>query len=95
MAVETTYTQARAQLAKLCNEVVDSRETVIIHRRSAEDVALIAADELTSLIETAHMLRSPKNAERLLKALTRARAGREKPRTVEKLRRDMGLEKAE
>ncbi|MDN5938396.1 MAG: type II toxin-antitoxin system prevent-host-death family antitoxin [Salinisphaera sp.] len=95
MAVETTYTQARAQLAKLCNEVVDSRETVIIHRRSAEDVALIAADELTSLIETAHMLRSPKNAERLLKALTRARAGREEPRTVEKLRRDMGLEKAE
>jgi antitoxin YefM len=36
-------------------------------------VALVAADELAGLLETAHLLRSPANAERLLTALTRAR----------------------
>jgi antitoxin YefM len=64
-----TYTQARANLKALLDEVSDSREPVIIRRRGGEDVALIAVDELRSLIETAHLLRSPKNAERLLKAL--------------------------
>lgn len=33
---------------------------------------MIAADELESLVETAHLLRSSENAERLLRALSRA-----------------------
>ena len=41
--------------------------------RGGDDLAVIAADELESLLETAHLLRSPKNAERLLTALFRAR----------------------
>ena len=68
MATETTYTQARANLKALLDEAVDSREPVIIHRREGGDVALIAVAELRGLIETAHLLRSPKNAERLLRA---------------------------
>lgn len=75
MSIETTYTQARGSLARLLDRVTQDRETVIIRRRKAEPVALIAADELESLSETAHLLRSPKNAERLLGALARARAG--------------------
>lgn len=73
MALETTYTKARASLAALCDTVCENQEVVIIHRRDAGDVALIAADELSSLMETAHLLRSPRNAERLLTALARAR----------------------
>lgn len=92
MAVKTTYTQARANLAKFCNEAVQNREIVIIRRRAAEDVALIAADELAGLMETAHLLRSPKNAERVLTALARARAGTVAPQSVEELRREIGLE---
>ena len=72
MALQTTYTQARTQLATLLDEVVNNREIVIIQRRGSEDVAMIAADELSSLLETAHLLRSPKNAERLLAALARS-----------------------
>lgn len=45
---------------------------MIIKRRDGEDVALIAADELSSLIETAYLLRSRANAQRLLDALGRA-----------------------
>jgi len=92
MAIETTYTQARANLKALLDETADSREPVIIHRRGGEDVALIAVDELRSLIETAHLLRSPKNAERLLKALSRAQQGKGRPQSLAKLRRDLGLD---
>ena len=91
MAIQTTYTKARANFAKLCNEVAENREIVIINRRGNEDVALVAADELSSLIETAHLLRSPKNAQRLLSALKRARSRKLKPRSVAQLRREIEL----
>lgn len=93
MAIQTTYTQARANLAKLCDEVTTSQEVVIINRRGAQDVALISAAELASLTETAHLLRSPKNAERLLRALTRAKARTLRPHIVETLREEVGLGK--
>lgn len=92
MPIQTTYTQARANLAKLCDEVVDNHEVVIISRRGAEDVALVAASELSSLKETAHLLRSPKNAERLLRALRRAEAGTVSPQSTEQLRREIELD---
>jgi len=92
MPIQTTYTNARANLAKLLDEVTDNQEIVIITRRGAEDVAMVSATELTSLLETAHLLRSPKNAERLLKALNRALSGTEQPKPLEQLRREVGLD---
>ena len=91
MPTQTTYSDARAHLAHYLDEAASSREPVIIRRRNAEDVALIAASELDSLMETAHLLRSPRNAERLLAALARARAGDEPAMSVDALRRDLGL----
>ena len=91
MSIQTTYTEARANLARLCDRVTEDRETVIITRRGRADVALIAADELAGLIETAHLLRSPKNAQRLLTALNRALERTGKPQTVDSLRRELGL----
>jgi len=73
MAIQTTYTHARARLASLIDEVTKNREVVIVQRRGSEDVAIIAADELAGILETAHLLRSPTNAERLLTALDRVR----------------------
>ena len=55
MSIETTYTDARARLARLMDQVTEDRETVIIRRRNARSVAMIAADELESLTETAHV----------------------------------------
>ncbi len=74
MTIETTYSQAREQLKSLMDRAVDDREVIVVRRRSGGDVAMIAADELESLIETAYLLRSPRNAERLLTALARARS---------------------
>lgn len=78
MSIQTTYTRARAHLAELLDEVVDNRETVVIRRRGREDVAMIAAAELSSILETAYLLRSPGNAERLLRSLESARRGQGK-----------------
>jgi antitoxin YefM len=91
MAIETTYTRLRDNLADFLNQVADDQEVVIVRRRGTPDVALIPAEELTSLMETAHLLRSPANARRLLTALQRAERKKGKPSTVEQLRREMGL----
>jgi antitoxin YefM len=82
-------------LKALLDEVAENREQVIIHRRGGDDVALIAADELRGLMETAHLLRSPKNAQRLLTALRRAQGRKGRAVTVDKLRNELGLEPEE
>ncbi|MEJ7653139.1 MAG: type II toxin-antitoxin system prevent-host-death family antitoxin [Chloroflexia bacterium] len=92
MAVETTYTQARQHLAALFDRAADNREVIIVRRRNARDVAIISADELESLLETAHLLSSPHNAQRLLTALNRALEGAVEPSSTAELRREMGLE---
>jgi antitoxin YefM len=89
--VVTSYSQARAMLASLCNHVSSSREAVIIRRRNAEDVALVSADEFASLLETAHLLRSPRNAARLMKAAQRAKTRKLAPSSVKELRQQLGL----
>lgn len=94
MAIQTSYSNARENLASLLEQVAADREIVIINRRGFEDVALVAASELSSLLETAHLLRSPKNAQRLLKALQRAQAKTLKPQSVAKLRQESGLDEA-
>lgn len=89
MPVETTYTSLRENLATVLDQVVDQQETVIVRRRGSRDVALVPADELAGLIETAHLLRSPQNARRLIAALRRAERGKQKASTVASLRREM------
>lgn len=89
--LQTTYTNARANFSTLCDAVVNDREIVVITRRKEQDVALIAADELSSLMETAHLLRSPKNARRLLTALNRALDGQGEASTLQGLKAEVGI----
>ena len=92
MTIEFTYTSAREQLATLLDRVTKDREVVIIQRRGSEDVAMIAADELASLTETAYLLRSPQNAERILSALARALKNKGEPQSLDDLRGEVGLD---
>jgi antitoxin YefM len=92
MSIVRSYTSARAQFKKICDEVSSTREPVIIQRRNGDDVALIAADELESLMETAHLLRSSKNASRLVSALLKAQRREGKKTSVHSLRREMNIE---
>lgn len=89
-----TYTEARENLASVLNEVASTREAVVIKRRGHPDVALLPAEELSSLMETAYLLRSPANAKRLLAALKRARSGKGRRMTMEELRKKSGADAA-
>lgn len=91
MTIHTTYTQARASFASLLDQVTNHREIVVVQRRGEEDVAMIAASELESLTESAYLLRSPANAERLLSALGKALKDNGKPLTPAELRHEVGL----
>ena len=79
-------------MAKLLDQVTHNREVVVIQRRGEEAVAMIAASELESLMETAYLLRSPLNAERLLLALGRALRDEGEPQTINDLRNEINLE---
>jgi len=92
MTIETTYSQAREQLKSLMDRAVDDREVILVRRRSGGDVAMIAADELEGLVETAHLLRSEKNAQRLLSALSRARGKNIAPVSVADLKKRVGVD---
>ena len=92
MTTEISYSHARANLARLLDSVTEDREVVIIRRRNSEDAALIAASELTSLLETAYLLSSPANAERLLTALNDALKGDGQPMTLAEFRAEVELD---
>lgn len=91
MPTETSYTELRENLASYLDRVVDDREIVVVKRRGARDVAIIAADDLAGLQETAYLLRSPANAKRLLESLRELDRGRGKTMTVDELRRSVNL----
>ena len=87
-----SYTEARARLADLLDRVTDDRETVIVNRRGHEPVAMIAADDLDSLLETVHLLRSRTNAERLLTSLARAKSREGSETSLDALKAELELD---
>ena len=91
MSEHVTYSYARQNLARILREAEERQEPIIIKRRGQPDMALLPADELRSLEETAHLLRSPRNAQRLLQALQRALEGAGSPEAPEALRSGLGL----
>ena len=70
------YSAARQQLAKLMDAVVEDRRPVVVTRRGAPAVVMLALEEYEAMAETLHLLRSPKNARRLRKATRDADARR-------------------
>ena len=93
MARDVSYSDAREHLAEIWDRAVMDREAIRLTRRGRDAVVLVAADEYEGLLETAHLLRSPANATRLLSALQRAEATYGEPQTVDELR--TGFESAE
>jgi len=64
-----SYSHARAKLAATMDRVCDDREPVIITRGGRKAVVMISMEDYNALEETAYLLRSPKNAKRLLEAI--------------------------
>lgn len=71
-----SYTTARAKLAKTMDRVCESHQPVIITRSGEPSVVMLSLEDFNSLEETSYLLRSPKNAKRLLEAITELEQGR-------------------
>ena len=86
-----SYTEARDRLASVWDQTVSTREPVVIDRRGHESVVLVPASEWEGLLETAHLLRSPANARRLLSALNRLEQGDGRELSLDALAEKAGM----
>lgn len=87
----TSPTDARKGFFQLLDQVAENHQVFIINRREGENVALIAESDLTSLVETVYLLRTPANARRLLDAIAQSKSGNLQPQTIEELKEELGI----
>ncbi len=92
MSTQVPDIDAQVNLDQLCDRVVETGEAVIITRSDGKNVALVSEAELSSLLETLYLLRSPANATRLTTALERSKAGTIQPQAIDELYKRFGLE---
>lgn len=71
-----TYTAARQNLAKTMDKVCNDRSPIIVTRKSSNSVVIMSLEDYEALEETAHLLRSPKNAKRLLESIAQLENGK-------------------
>lgn len=88
----TTPTDARNGFFKLLEEVAENNQVFIVNRRDGENVALISESDLTSLVETVYLLRSPANGSRLLNAIAESRSGKIQSQTLAELKQELGID---
>lgn len=79
-----TYTTAREKLAATMDKVCENHEPIVITRNSQQSVVMMSLEDYKALEETSYLLRSPKNARRLLDAITDLSTGRGKARKLVK-----------
>lgn len=70
-----TYSTARATLADTMNRVCNDHEPIIITRNGEQAVVMMSLADYKALEETAYLLRSPKNAQRLLASIASLQQG--------------------
>lgn len=78
-----SYSELRRDLAATLDSVTDDHEPVIITRDRGKPAAvLISLEDFASYEETRYLLQSPRNADRLLKAIADLEAGKGTERTL-------------
>ncbi|NBX29335.1 type II toxin-antitoxin system prevent-host-death family antitoxin [bacterium] len=77
-----SYTAARADLAHTMDRVCEDHEPLIITRNGQQSVVMMSLEDFKALEETAYLLRAPKNAKRLLEAISSLEGGRGKERRL-------------
>jgi len=79
-----TYSEARSKLANTMDRVCDDHAPIIITRKNCQSVVMMSLDDFQALEETAYLLRSPKNARRLIESVAELKAGGGKARKLAK-----------
>lgn len=70
-----TYSEARSKLANTMDKVCDDHAPIIITRKNSQSVVMMSLDDYQALEETAYLLRSPKNAKRLIESISELKSG--------------------
>lgn len=70
-----TYTAARQNLAKTMEKVCKDHAPIIVTRKSSDSVVIMSLEDYEALEETAYLLRSPKNAQRLIESIVQLEKG--------------------
>jgi antitoxin YefM len=70
-----SFSETRANLKAVLDRVVADRTPVVVTRQRGEGVVMISQSEWDSIEETLYLLKSPRNAERLLEAIRGLDAG--------------------
>lgn len=71
-----TYSEARNNLATMLDRAVDDHEQIIITRKNGRNAVLMSLEDFNAWQETEHLLKSPANAQRLMKSLDNIRKGK-------------------
>lgn len=71
-----SYTSARNNLAKTMDQVCEDHSPIAITRQGQNSVVMMSMDDYQALEETAYLLRSPKNAQRLMEAIAELEQGK-------------------
>jgi antitoxin YefM len=82
------YTDLRQNLARYTDEVCDSSAPLVVTRQNARSVVMISQDEYESMTETLHLMKSPRNAVRLIQAMEDVKAGRVTERELIEIKDD-------
>ncbi|MCK5768870.1 type II toxin-antitoxin system Phd/YefM family antitoxin [Algiphilus sp.] len=77
------FSEARKSLKKVIDTVVDDADYTVISRRDAPDAVVMSLDTFNSMMETAHLLRSPANVAHLERSIAQLRSGEAKQRQLD------------
>ena len=77
-----TYSTARANLADTVDRVCEDHEPIIITRNGEQAVVMMSLEDFKALEETSYLLRSPKNARRLLESIASLESGNGQARSL-------------
>jgi len=71
-----TYSYARENLAQTITDVCANHDPVLIKKKGRDAVVMLSLEDYESMQETTYLLRSPKNAQRLLESIQHLESGR-------------------
>jgi antitoxin YefM len=77
-----TYTEARARLSETIERVCEDHAPVTVTKRRDTAVVIMSLEDYESLLETSYLLRSPRNARRLLESIRELEEGKGKERKL-------------
>lgn len=78
----TTYSNFRQHLKSFLDKVFLDQNPLYISRTNGEDVVVLSKSEYESMMETFHLLKSPKNASRLMEGIEEYKKGKGEERSL-------------